>query len=156
MRATGSLTVRQTDFGLVPFSVLGGAMAVQAHVAYSATFRGAAIFAGAAYYCAQGNVALAIGHLELEQRLDRAAERVGVEVVGEVVHPLDDGDGLPVRLVLGGLLDAGVDVADDRLDVADDLAVELHQQPQHAPLLATTAGCALYHGGRSRDRNRAL
>ena len=29
VRATGSLTLRQTDFGLVPFSVLGGAMAVQ-------------------------------------------------------------------------------------------------------------------------------
>ncbi len=29
VRATGSLSLRQTDFGLVPFSVLGGAMAVQ-------------------------------------------------------------------------------------------------------------------------------
>ncbi|GGB87461.1 YceI family protein [Pseudoduganella buxea] len=29
VRATGSLTLRQTDFGLVPFAVLGGAMAVQ-------------------------------------------------------------------------------------------------------------------------------
>ncbi len=29
VRATGELTLRQTDFGLVPFSVLGGAMAVQ-------------------------------------------------------------------------------------------------------------------------------
>ena len=34
----------------------GGAMAVQVHVAYSATFKGAAIFAGAAYYCAEGSV----------------------------------------------------------------------------------------------------
>ena len=42
----------------------GGAMAVQAHVAWSATFRGAAIFAGAAYDCAQGNVALAIGRCQ--------------------------------------------------------------------------------------------
>jgi poly(3-hydroxybutyrate) depolymerase len=42
----------------------GGAMAVQAHVAFSATFRGAAIFAGAAYDCAQGNVALAIGRCQ--------------------------------------------------------------------------------------------
>jgi poly(3-hydroxybutyrate) depolymerase len=38
----------------------GGAMAVQAHVAYSATFRGAAIFAGAAYNCAEGSVANAL------------------------------------------------------------------------------------------------
>lgn len=42
----------------------GGAMAVQAHVAYSGTFRHAAVFAGAAYYCAQGNVALAIGRCQ--------------------------------------------------------------------------------------------
>jgi poly(3-hydroxybutyrate) depolymerase len=34
----------------------GGAMAVQMHVAYSATFKGAAIFAGAAYYCAEGSL----------------------------------------------------------------------------------------------------
>ncbi|MGZ5271876.1 MAG: extracellular catalytic domain type 2 short-chain-length polyhydroxyalkanoate depolymerase [Ramlibacter sp.] len=42
----------------------GGAMAVQAHVAWSGTFRGAAVFAGAAYDCAQGNVALAIGRCQ--------------------------------------------------------------------------------------------
>jgi len=29
VRASGSMSLRQTDFGLVPFSVLGGAMAVQ-------------------------------------------------------------------------------------------------------------------------------
>jgi len=38
----------------------GGAMAVQMHVAYSATFRGAAIFAGAAYNCAEGNLDYAL------------------------------------------------------------------------------------------------
>lgn len=38
----------------------GGAMAVQAHVAYSATFKGAAIFAGAPYYCAQGDITNAL------------------------------------------------------------------------------------------------
>lgn len=37
----------------------GGAMAVQAHVAYSGTFKGAAVFAGPAYYCAQGSLAYA-------------------------------------------------------------------------------------------------
>ena len=69
--------------------------------------------------------------VDLEQRLDRAAEGHRVEVVGEVVHPLDDRDDLPVGLVLGGLFDAGVDVADDRLDVAHDLALERDQQAQH-------------------------
>lgn len=38
----------------------GGAMAVQAHVAYSGTFKGAAIFAGNAYYCAEGSLAFAL------------------------------------------------------------------------------------------------
>ncbi len=73
----------------------------------------------------------ALGHLEVEQRLDGAAEGHRVEVVGQVVHPLDDGDGLPVALVLGRLLDARVEVADDRLEVAHDLALERHQQAQH-------------------------
>jgi hypothetical protein len=70
--------------------------------------------------------------LDLEQRLDGADERHRVEVVGQVVHPLDDGDDLPVALVLRRLLDAGVEVADDRLEVAHDLALERDQQPQHA------------------------
>ena len=77
-------------------------------------------------YCAR------LGTSTLEQRLDGAAEGHRVEVVGEVVHPLDDRDDLPVGLVLGGLLDAGVDVADDRLEVAHDLALERDQQAQHA------------------------
>ena len=34
----------------------GGYFATQLHVAYSGTFRGAAIFAGGPYYCAQGSV----------------------------------------------------------------------------------------------------
>jgi len=42
----------------------GGAMAIQAHVAYSGTFRHVAVFAGVAYYCAQGDVALAIGRCQ--------------------------------------------------------------------------------------------
>jgi hypothetical protein len=75
-------------------------------------------------------VLAALGDLEVQQRLRGAAERHGVEEVRQVVHPLDDGDGLPVVLVLGGLLDARVDVADDRLDVADDLALERRQQAQ--------------------------
>jgi hypothetical protein len=62
--------------------------------------------------------------------LRRAAEGVRVEEVREVVHPLDDRDDLPVGLVLGRLLDAGVDVADDRLQIAHDLALERHEQAQ--------------------------
>ena len=69
--------------------------------------------------------------LELEQLLDRAAEGLHVEEVGEVVHPLDERDHLPVALVLAGLLDPGVDVADDRLEVDHLLALEADQQAQH-------------------------
>jgi hypothetical protein len=39
----------------------GAAMAVQAQVAYSSTFRGAAVFAGMPFYCAYGNVAIGMG-----------------------------------------------------------------------------------------------
>ena len=72
----------------------------------------------------------ALGDLDLEQRLDGPAVRLRVEVVGEVVHPLHERDDLPVVLVLAGLLDAGVDVADDRPHVLHDLALEGHEQPQ--------------------------
>ena len=74
----------------------------------------------------------ALRHLLVEQPLDRHAEGHRVEVVREVVHPLDERDDLPVLLVLAALLDAGVDVADDRLHVADHLALERGEQPQHA------------------------
>ena len=74
----------------------------------------------------------ALGNLDLDQRLHGAAVGHRVEVVGQVVHPLDDRDHLPVGLVLGGLLDPRVHVADDRFDVADDLALQRHEQPQHA------------------------
>jgi hypothetical protein len=73
----------------------------------------------------------ALGHLDLDQRLDRPAEGHRVEVVGQVVHALDHRDDLPVGLVLRGLLDARVHVADDRFDIAHDLALERHDQPQH-------------------------
>lgn len=50
------------NFGADPSSATvsgissGGYQAVQAHVAYSATFKGAAIFAGGPYYCAEGDL----------------------------------------------------------------------------------------------------
>jgi poly(3-hydroxybutyrate) depolymerase len=39
----------------------GGYQAVQMHVAYSATFKGAAVFAGGPYYCAEGMMSNATG-----------------------------------------------------------------------------------------------
>ncbi len=70
-------------------------------------------------------------HVHVEQALDRHAVGHRVEVVREVVHPLDERDDLPVRLVLARLLDARVDVADDRLHREDVLALERQEQPQH-------------------------
>lgn len=56
-----SLARYNADPGQVTVSGIssGAAMAVQAHVAYSGTFKGAAVFAGTPYYCAQGSLALA-------------------------------------------------------------------------------------------------
>ena len=73
----------------------------------------------------------AVGDLQLEQPLDTAAEGLHVEEVGEVVHPLDERDRLPVALVLAGLLDPGVEVADHRLQVEDLLAPQGDDQAEH-------------------------
>ena len=56
----------------------------------------------------------------------------GVRLRAEVVHPLDERDHLLPLLLLGGLLDARVQVADRRLGPDDGLAVELQHEPQHA------------------------
>ena len=69
--------------------------------------------------------------LEFDQALDAADERLHVGEVGEVVHPLHERDRLPVGLVLAVLLDPGVDVAHDRLQVANDLPLQADQEPQH-------------------------
>ena len=69
--------------------------------------------------------------LELDQALDAAAEGLHLEEVGEVVHPLDERDDLPVALVLAGLLDPGVQVAHHRLQLDHPLALKRHDQPQH-------------------------
>ena len=73
-------------------------------------------------------------------RLDGHAVGHRVEVVGEVVHPLDERDDLPVLLVLAALLDAGVHVADDRLDVAHHLALERAVSSRSTPWVAGWCG----------------
>ncbi len=50
----------------------------------------------------------------------------------QVVHPGDVGGALQAGQGLGGLLHAGVQVADDGLDPTDRLALEFQLQPQHA------------------------
>ena len=78
------------------------------------------------------DVAHALRHLEAEQLLDRQAERHAVGLRAQVVHPLDERDDLLPLLLLGGLLDAGVQVADGRRRRQHRFAVELEHQPQHA------------------------
>ena len=49
----------------------------------------------------------------------------------QIVHTGDVGAALEERQGLGGLLHTGVEVADDRLDPADDLTFQLDVEPQH-------------------------
>ncbi len=76
----------------------------------------------------------AFGHLlgDAQQLLHRQAVGKFVEQRGQVVHAGDEGHALDPRPVLGVLLDAGVQVADDRLVVDDDLAVHGQQHAQDA------------------------
>ena len=74
----------------------------------------------------------AIRHLETEQLLDRQAVGVRVRLRAQVVHALDERNDLLELLLLGRLLDAGVQIADRRRGRHDRLAVELEHQPQHA------------------------
>ena len=78
------------------------------------------------------DVAHPLRDLEAEQLLHRHAERHAVGLRAQVVHPLDERDHLLPLLLLGGLLDAGVEVADGRRRREHRLAVELEHQPQHA------------------------
>src|SRR5690606_14459556 len=50
----------------------------------------------------------------------------------QVVHAVDDGDGLGPGEVLGGLFDAGVQEADFRRRLDDALPLDLQDDPQHA------------------------
>ena len=61
-----------------------------------------------------------------EKLLGGEGEDELVEQRGQVVHPRDVGALLEIGEVLTRLLHAGVQVADDRLAPADDLALELH------------------------------
>jgi hypothetical protein len=68
--------------------------------------------------------------LDAEQPLDGQAVSELVEERGQVVRAGHVGDPLRPRPVLGVLLDARVQVADDGLALDDGLAVELQEQPQ--------------------------
>ena len=73
----------------------------------------------------------ALRHFEAGQALDRQ----GVRPVGghrrEVVHPVGQDGALDVGAGLAELLGGAVEVAHDRLDADDGLAVELHDEAEH-------------------------
>jgi hypothetical protein len=73
----------------------------------------------------------ALRHLEPEQLFD--GERVGQAVAlrAQVIHALDERDDLLPLLLLGGLFDPGVQVADGRNHRLDDFSIELEHEPQH-------------------------
>ncbi len=70
-----------------------------------------------------------IGHLQSEQLLDRQAIRERVGLSAQVIHALDERNDLLKLLLLRGLLDAGMEIADRRGGRHDGLAVELEHQP---------------------------
>ena len=72
------------------------------------------------------------GHLDLQQFLDRHAVGGLVERRGEVVRSGHEGDALGPGPVFTGLLDTGVQIADDRPGLHDRLALDLEDQPQHS------------------------
>jgi hypothetical protein len=71
-------------------------------------------------------------HLELREALDRDGVGHVVGERGEVVQPVRVGHELVVGHVLGDLLVAAVQVADHRVGLGHDLAVELQLEAQHA------------------------
>ena len=70
-------------------------------------------------------------HLDVEQPLDRHAVDELVRERRRVVHARDVGAALHVGELLAGLLHAGVEVADHRLDAQHLFGVELHHEAQH-------------------------
>jgi hypothetical protein len=71
-------------------------------------------------------------HLEVEQLLDGKHEDELVVLERDVVDARPVRDAFPPRLVLHRLLEAGVEVTDDRADSDDLLAVEVDDEAQHA------------------------
>jgi len=71
-------------------------------------------------------------NLDVEQPLDREAEGVLLVHRRAVIEPVEIGHVLQVGARLHELLGAAMQEADMRIAALDDLAIELHDQPQHA------------------------
>ena len=72
-----------------------------------------------------------LGNLQLQQFFDRQAV---AEIVGhgaEIVHAIRQRDNLLIKLRLAGFFDAGMQIADFRVQANDNFAVDLKDQAQH-------------------------
>jgi poly(3-hydroxybutyrate) depolymerase len=86
------LAVDRTQIAVAGFSS-GGYMAVQLHVAYSATFKGAGVIGGGPYNCAEGNRIYAMircmandNSIPVERLVATTRERAGLGQIDPVVH----------------------------------------------------------------------
>ncbi len=72
------------------------------------------------------------GHLDVQELLERHHRRPLVEQRADILERVGVGDRLVVVGVLAQLLDAAVEVAEDRVEVDDPLALDLEDHPQDA------------------------
>ena len=96
----------------------------------------------------------ALGRLDIEHLLDGQTERQAVGLRAQVVHPLHERNHLLPFLLLGGLLDARVQVSDRRVGVDDNLSGQLQHQPQHAVRAGVLRPHVHGHRLRSKFRRR--
>ncbi len=72
------------------------------------------------------------GHFEIEQFLDREHIAMLHAHRRDVIEPIEIGQSLEIGFIFDQLFGAAVEQADMRIEPLDDLAVQLHHQPQHA------------------------
>ena len=90
------------------------------------------------------DVAGALGHRHVGQALWGVDHDRFVKHAGRVIHAADVGHEHHVRAVLGDLLHAAVEVADDRLAIHHVLTVQGDHKPQH-PVHRGVVGPEVHH-----------
>ena len=71
-------------------------------------------------------------HFEIEQLLDRQHIAMLHAHRRNIIEPIKIGQRLQIGLVLDQLFGAAMEQTDMRIDAFDDLAIQLHDHPQHA------------------------
>ena len=72
-----------------------------------------------------------LGNFHPQELFHRQAEAEVVDLPGQIVQAVHQGHALVVSAVFAHLLDAPVQKADIGVGLEDELAVQLHQDPQH-------------------------